>query len=132
MKLSLLFLHPIRTDGKAIFINGVKGPLKEQYKMKIVTDNSTRTDFDLGQIGGHRMATAEYKGDNDLTIYLHKISKDYSRSGHTKDVIDIITTTVINPENHDEMTYTMKDVATGVELIQTFYKQNFQNWQKDW
>ena len=67
-----------------------------------------------------------------MTIYLHKISKDNSRSGHTKDVIDVITTTVINPENNDEMTYTMKDVATGVELIQTLYKQNFENWQKDW
>ena len=67
-----------------------------------------------------------------MTIYLHKISKDYSRSGHTKDVIDVITTTVINPENNDEMTYTMKDVATGVELIQTLYKQNEENWQKDW
>ena len=68
------------------------------------------------------MATAENKGDNNVTIYLHKISKDYNRSGYTKDVIDVITTTVINPENPDEMIYTVKDVATGVELIQTLYK----------
>ena len=104
----------VRTDGNTIKINGRRGPLQEYYQQKIVPDSTTRTDVDLGRIGGPRMATADFKG-NSLIVYLHKISDN---------TIDVITTITINPEKPDQMTYIVKDVASGIELIQTLYKQN--------
>ena len=51
----------VKSDGNEIIIKGLKGPLKEPFESKIVPDNKTFTDVDMGRIGGIRKTTAELK-----------------------------------------------------------------------
>ena len=78
-----------------------------------MVDNTTRTDIDLGQLGGPRKATAEMKG-NQLITYLHKLEDD---------IIDVIAVRTVDPANPSVMKYELKDVASGTDLIQTLNKQ---------
>lgn len=75
-------------------------------------DKVTRTDVDLGVLGGPRKATAEIKG-NTFTTYLHKLDDNE---------VDVIAIRTIEPSNPNVMTYTLRDVASGVELIQKLNK----------
>ena len=86
-----------------------------------MVDNVTRTDIDLGQLGGPRKATAEMKG-NQLITYLHKIEDDS---------IDVIAVRTINQATPNVMKYELKDLASGTDLIQTLNKQNWmkKNWK---
>jgi hypothetical protein len=79
----------------------------------LVTDNTTKTDADLGALGGPRKATAEFK-DNTLMTYLHKPEDD---------VIDVIAIRTIDPATPDIMTYTLRDVESGNDLVQTMSRQ---------
>ena len=81
----------------------------------MVLDNVTRTDVDLGpHIGGLRKATAEFK-DDCLVAYLHKPEDDK---------IDVITYHKINPNDSNVMIYSLKDVTSNIDLIQTMRRQN--------
>ena len=51
----------VKSDGNEIIIKGLKGPLKEPVESKIVPDNKTFTDVDMGRTGGIRKTTAELK-----------------------------------------------------------------------
>ena len=51
----------VKTNGNEILINGLRGPLKEPFESKIIPDNQTYTDVDLGRIGGIRKTLAEFK-----------------------------------------------------------------------
>ena len=95
----------------------VEGPKYEDYQFNVVVDNVTRTDIDLGQLGGPRKATAEMKG-NQLITYLHKID-DGS--------IDVIAVRTVNAATPNVMKYELKDLTSGTDLIQTLNKQN---WRK--
>ena len=92
------------------------GPFEEQYKSDVVTNNITRFDADLGDhiSGGPRKATAEFRG-NTMVTYFHEMV-----DGH--DVIDIMAYNTVDPKAPNEMTYTLKDVESGVEVIQKLYK----------
>ena len=76
-------------------------------------DNQSRTNADLGSLGGPRKARAEFKG-NSLVTYLHKLDND---------VVDVTATRTIDPQKPNEMLYVLKDVSSGVELKQTMFKQ---------
>ena len=91
-----------------------EGPKYEDYQFNVVVDNVTRTDIDLGQLGGPRKATAEMKG-NQLITYLHKID-DGS--------IDVIAVRTVNAATPNIMKYELKDLTSGTDLIQTLNKQN--------
>ena len=90
-----------------------EGPKVEPYGFNLVPDNETRTDADLGVLGGPRKATAEFKG-NSLITYLHKLEDD---------VVDVIAIRTIDPTNPDVMIYTLKDVESGSDLVQTMKRQ---------
>ena len=76
-------------------------------------DNQSRTNADLGSLGGPRKARAELKG-NSLITYLHKLDND---------VVDVTATRTIDPLKPNEMLYVLKDLNSGVELKQTLFKQ---------
>ena len=76
-------------------------------------DNQSRTNADLGSLGGPRKARAELKG-NSLITYLHKLDND---------VVDVTATRTIDPQKPNEMLYVLKDISSGVELKQTMFKQ---------
>ena len=76
-------------------------------------DNQSRTNADLGSLGGKRKARAEFKG-NSLVTYLHKLDND---------VVDVTATRTIDPQKPNEMSYVLKDVSSGVELKQTLFRQ---------
>ena len=66
--------------------------------------------------------TAEIKelpnfGGHVLVAYMHR-----NLEGN-KDVIEIITTTTIDPRDPNEVAYVIKDVRSGVELIQVLRKE---------
>ena len=74
-------------------MHGRTGPLKEFYQSEIVPDNITRTKVDMQQLGILETA-AEIKelpnfGGHILVAYMH--------SKANKDVIEIITTTTMDP-----------------------------------
>ena len=91
-----------------------EGPKNENYQCNLVPDKKTRTDVDLGALGGPRKAVAEFVG-NSLVTYLYKLDDDS---------VDVITTHTINPENPNVMIYSLKDVASDTSLIQTMNRQN--------
>ena len=76
-------------------------------------DNVSRTNADLGALGGARKAQAEFKG-NSLVTYLHKLDDD---------VVDVTATRTIDPQKPNEMLYVLKDLNSGIELKQTLFKQ---------
>merc|ERR1739848_502196 len=103
----------IAKEGNTFSISGKKGPKEEPYGFNLVPDNVTRTDADLGALGGPRKATAEFKG-NSLVTYLHKPEDDQ---------IDVIAIRTINPATPDVMTYTLRDITSNTDLIQTMNRQ---------
>ena len=96
-----------------LFLTFSEGPRYENYALELVTDNKTKTDVDLGQLGGPRKAVAEFKGDS-LYTYLHKLNDN---------IVDVIAICKINPDTPNRMTYIIRDVASGKELKQIMFKQ---------
>ena len=90
-----------------------EGPKYEDYQFNLVPDSQTRTDIDLGALGGPRKAVAKFQG-NDLVTELHKLEDD---------VVDVIATRSIDPANPNVMTYTLTDVESGYKLIQKLNRQ---------
>ena len=90
-----------------------EGPKYEDYSFTLVPDNVSRTNADLGVLGGPRKAQAEFKG-NSLVTYLHKLDDD---------VVDVTATRTIDPQKPNEMLYVLKDLNSGIELKQTLFKQ---------
>ena len=70
-----------------------EGPKREVFEINLVADNTTITQTDMGELGGVRPTTAEFK-DNSLISYLQK--------PEDSKVIDIIATRTINPESKPE------------------------------
>ncbi len=62
-----------------------EGPNAEVFEIHLVADNKTITQVDMGELGGVRPATAEFK-DDSLITYLYNDK-----------VIDILATRTINP-----------------------------------
>ena len=91
-----------------------EGPKFEDYQFNVVVDNVTRTDVSLGALGGPRKATAELRG-NQLITYLHKLDDDS---------IDVIAVRTVEAQTPNVMSYVLKDLASGTDLIQTLNKQN--------
>ena len=92
---------------------GEKGPKNEAYQFQLIPDGQTMTDIDLGQLGGARKAVAELKG-NSIVTNLHKLDNN---------VVDVIATRIVDPQNPNKMIYKLKDVPTGYELVQVLKKQ---------
>ena len=74
--------------------------MNEYYSSEVVPDNVTRTDVDLGELGGLYYATCEIRGNSLITYF--------RATDEQKEVI--------------EMTYSLKDVASGEKLVQILYK----------
>ncbi len=91
-----------------------EGPRYEDYQFNLIPDGQSRTDIDLGVLGGPRKATAELKG-NSLMTYLHKMD--------ASDEVDVIAIRTIDPATPNVMTYTLKDVPSGTNLIQVLRRQ---------
>jgi hypothetical protein len=66
----------------------LEGPRKEPFELELVADNSTFTKVDMGELGGVRDTTAEFRGDS-LISYLH----------NGKRVIDILAVRTVNPKS---------------------------------
>ena len=95
--------------------------MNKYYSSKVVTDNVTRTDVDLGELGGFYYATCEFKG-NSLVTYFRATDEQKNVIDDTIDVIEVIATNTVDPETPKKMIYTLKDVASGERLIQILYK----------
>ena len=111
----------ISKDGNTFTFSGMRGPLNEYYSSKVVYDNVTRTDVDLGELGGLYYATCEFKG-NSLVTYFRATDDQKAVIDDTIDVIEVIATNTVDPETPNKMTYSLKDVVSGEKLIQTLYK----------
>ena len=98
---------------KNVFQYFSEGPYQEDYSFELIPDNTTRTDIDLGALGGPRKATAEFVG-NVLMTYLHKPDTDE---------IDVVAVREIKPENPNVMIYTLKDLPYGYDMVQHMDKQ---------
>ena len=98
---------------KNVFLLFSEGPYQEDYSFELIPDNTTRTDIDLGALGGPRKATAEFVG-NVLMTYLHKPDTDE---------IDVVAVREIKPENPNVMIYTLKDLPYGYDMVQHMDKQ---------
>ena len=91
------------------------GPFGEQYKNKFIPNNLTRTDVKLGtRIGGPRKGTAEFQG-NTLVTNFHEMVNG-------QDVLDAVGYVTVDPKIPNEMTYTLKDMYSGIGVIQKLYK----------
>ena len=95
--------------------------MNQYYSSKVVSDNVTRTNVDLGELGGFYYATCEFKG-NSLVTYFRATDEQKNVIDDTIDVIEVIATNTVDPETPDKMIYTLKDVASGEKLIQILYK----------
>ena len=60
------------------------------FEINLVADNTTVTQTDMGELGGVRPTTAEFK-DNSLITYLQR--------PEDAKIIDIIATRTISPES---------------------------------
>ena len=96
--------------------------MNKYYSSKVVADNVTRTDVDLGELGGLYYATCELKG-NSLVTYFRATDQQKAVIDDTIDIIEVIATNTVEPDTPNKMTYTLEDVVTGEKLIQTLYKQ---------
>ena len=65
--------------------------MNKYYSSKVVTDNVTRTDVDLGELGGFYYATCEFKG-NSLVTYFRATDEQKNVIDDTIDVIEVIAT----------------------------------------
>ena len=101
--------------------NFIGGPLNKYYSSKVVSDNVTRTDVDLGELGGLYYATCEFKGYS-LVTYFRATNEQKAVIDDTIDVIEVIATNTVDPDTPNKMTYSLKDVVSGEKLIQTLYK----------
>lgn len=87
----------------------------EDYEFTLTPDNTTRSNVDLGTLGGPRLATAEFINDgHTLMTHLHKPNTDE---------IDVLAIRTIDPFAPNVMHYKLKDIASGTELIQWMDKQ---------
>ena len=111
----------ISKDGNTLTFSGMRGPLNQYYSSKVVSDNITRTDVDLGELGGLYYATCEFKG-NSLVTYFRATDEQKDVIDDTIDVIEVIATNTVNPDTPNKMTYSLKDVASGEKLVQILYK----------
>ena len=95
--------------------------MNEYYSSEVVPDNVTRTDVDLGELGGLYYATCEIRG-NSLITYFRATDEQKEVIDDTIDVIEVIATNTVNLDTPDKMTYSLKDVASGEKLVQIVYK----------
>ena len=73
---------------KFTFFDFSVGPLQKPFETHLVSDNSTFTKVDMGELGGVRDTLAVFK-DNSLISYLHNDNK----------VIDIMAVRTVNPKS---------------------------------
>ena len=95
--------------------------MNNYYSSKVVADNVTRTDVDLGELGGLYYATCEFKG-NSLVTYFRMTDEGKAVIDDTIDIIEVIASNTVEPDTPNKMTYTLEDVVSGEKLIQTLYK----------
>ena len=95
--------------------------MNNHYSSKVVADNVTRTDVDLGELGGLYYATCEFKG-NSLVTYFRMTDEGKAVIDDTIDIIEVIASNTVEPDTPNKMTYTLEDVVSGEKLIQTLYK----------
>merc|ERR1712142_135016 len=86
----------ITFDGNQKFdVRGRKGPRAERFDFKLVINNSTRTNVDLGALGGPTKATAEIRGDTLIT-YIHEIPSNK---------LFLTASRTVDRRNRNKMTY---------------------------
>ena len=76
-------------------------------------DGKTKTDADLGALGGPRKATARFE-DNSLITELENPETSQ---------VDVIAIRTIDPAEPNVMIYTLKDVESETELVQHMIRQ---------
>ena len=87
----------------------------EDYKFILTPDKATRSDVDLGSLGGPRLAVAEFIEDgNTIMTHLHKPDTNE---------VDVHAIRTIDPNFPNVMIYKLKDVESGTELIQHMDRQ---------
>ena len=91
-----------------------EGPSNEAYGFTLVPDEVTRTEADLGALGGRRLATASVNG-NVMTTKLHKPSNDK---------VDVVAIRTIRSNNPNVMEYKLIDTESGTELVQHMNRQS--------
>ena len=102
-----------RQGDNKVAIREWRGPLKTHFLTRLVPDNTTITESDLGVLGGVRHSISEFK-DNSFIVYL------FNSNG----VIDIVATRTILPKNLDQHIFTIKHLPSGVEYASYFNKQH--------
>merc|ERR1711951_160219 len=64
-------VQEITFDGDRTFhVEGTKGPLATRFQFDLVSDFATRTQVDLGELGGKTLAKAKFEG-NKLITHIH-------------------------------------------------------------
>ena len=87
----------------------------EDYEFTLTPDKTTRSNVDLGSLGGPRLAVAEFIEDgNTLMTRLHKPDTNE---------VDALAIRTIDPNFPNVMIYKLKDIESGTELIQHMDRQ---------
>jgi len=97
------------------YVTGTKGPYASEFKFKLVPNNSTRTNVNLGELGGATKATAEYVGSNTLMTYLRDVADGLK--------LFLTANRTVDPLDTDHMIYTTHHLPSNTKLISHFYRQ---------
>jgi len=85
----------------------VEGPKQEVFELLLVSDNTTVTQVDMGELGGMRDATSEFK-DNSLITYLKP---------QDSQTIDIIALRTIEPESKLKTSALFKHIKEKISSL---------------
>merc|ERR1712110_86680 len=100
----------ISWDGAFYEISGFKGPLREAFSYKLKPDDSTIEMIDLGSsLGGMRKTTAKVLGNALVS----------SCKVPSTNVVDMVATRTIDPNNNNVMYFKSKDIPYGYEMVAT-------------
>ena len=91
-----------------------QGPLQEKFKVRFIADNSTMTRVNLDDLGGIRLTTAEFKGENTLI--------DYIRAKDNTDIVEFVASRTIKPSNPNMMIYKLSHLPSGKSMTSYFFK----------
>jgi len=99
-------------------IRGFKGPLREAFNYALKPDNSTVTMIDLGSsLGGMRACTAAHTSSRKPALISY--CKD-----PTTNVVDVVSTREIDPNDRNVMYFKSKDIPYGYEMVATMRRQS--------
>merc|ERR1712131_71736 len=94
-------------------VEGIKGPQATQLvPFDLITDKSTRTEVELGQLGGSTSAEAYIEGYSLVTNIYNKETGEHF----------LTATRTLHPDEPNHMTYTTLHIPSDTSLVSEYYR----------